>query len=156
MLSRVPPEHRRLLILVGAAAIAAGVFAGAAVILATGQPAVKPGRYEPFAVGNAARLGQIIATEQPLFFADPTGGDRGFVLALDDGDFAALHVVPPGGSRACPINWEPEAARFADCRGTQYQPDQLRRFHTRVNDDGLVVVDLRKVEEPQPTTAATG
>lgn len=148
MLSRVPPAQRRLVILVGAAAIAAGIFAGVAIVLASGQPAVQPDEYEPFVVGNAARLGEIVATEQPLFFADPTDGPRGFALALEDGDLVALHVVPPGGSRDCPVGWDAGQGRFEDCRGRPHDTHTLRRFPTTIDADGLVVVDLRRLEPP--------
>lgn len=143
MLARIPPAQRRLVILVAAAAIAAGVFVGVVLVLASGQSAVRPGEYEPFEVGSAARLGELIATEQPLFFADPTGGTRGFALTLDDGDFAAVHVIPPGGSRDCPIDWVTERRRFEDCKGRHWPVDELRRFRTTIDDRGIVLVDLR-------------
>lgn len=148
MLARVPPAQRRLVVLVAAAAVAAGIFAGVAILLASGRPAVQPGEYEPFVAGNAARLGEIVATEQPIFYADPTGGRRGFALALEDGDFVALHVVPPGGSPDCPVDWDSEARHLKDCRGRAYEAGQLRRFPTSVNDEGVVVVDLRRLRDP--------
>lgn len=150
MTSRIPPAQRRLVLLVGAAAVAAGLFAGVAVILASGQPAVRPEQYEPFVAGNAATLGQMIATEQPLFYADPTGGTRGFALAIEDGTFVALHVVPPNGSPDCPIDWDLEAEEFRDCNDRVFETSRLRRFETEV-ENNLVVVDLRTVEPPPET-----
>jgi len=152
VLARVPPAQRRMLILVAAAAVAAGIFVGVAILLASGRPAVRPGRYEPFVAGNAATLGQMVATEQPIFYADPTGGTRGFAVALEDGDFVALHVVPPGGSAACPIDWDLRDKRFEDCRDTPFASEQLRRFKTEVTD-GVVIVDLRAIE---PAARPTG
>lgn len=151
MLARIPPSQRRLVILVGLAAVAAGAFAGVAIVLASGDSAVRPSEYQPFEVGNAARLGEAVATEQPVFFADPTGGTRGFALALEDDELVALHVIPPGGSADCPIDWKPEDRRFEDCRDRVWDTHQLRRFRSSVNETGLFVVDLRTMEAP-PTS----
>lgn len=153
MLARIPPAQRRLVVLVAAAAVAAGVSVGVAVVLASGQPAVRPDRYEPFVTGHAARLGELIATDQPLFFADPTGGIRGFALALEDGDFVAVHVIPPGGSADCPIDWDPTADRFEDCHGKVWATRELRRFPTRLSEDDLVVVDIRRLD-PAPALSS--
>lgn len=148
MFSGLPPAQRRLLFLsLGALALAIA-FVVLAVIFATGRPAVREGEYEPFEVGDAARLAEAIAREQPLFFADPVGGDRGFALTLDDGAFAALHVVPPGASSDCPIDWNDSAETFEDCRGRRWATDELARFPTSVEDD-LVVIDLRTRRAPQ-------
>lgn len=151
MLDRVPPAQRRLVLLTAVAAVAAGVFVAVAVILATGEGTSTPEEYQPFRIGRADRLAEQIR-DRPVFFADPTGGERGFALALHDGDFVALHVVTPGGSAECPIDWAVEDERFEDCDGRVWTPPQLARFDLRlVEEDGvdIVVVDLRRRLPPR-------
>lgn len=159
MFSRLPPAQRRLFLLSLGALVLAVAFVLVAIIVATGRPAVVEGEYRPFEVGNADRLSEAIATERPLFFADPTGGTRGFVLTLADGNFAALHVVPPRGRASCPVDWNLEEERFEDCDGRAFRPDQLSRFPVTINDDGVVVVDLReprRPDAPAPEGTETG
>lgn len=146
MLSRVPPEQRRLVLLSMAALALSIVFVVFALIFAAGRTAT-PEDYEPFEAGPASFLAESIATQAPIFYPDPTGGDRGFHLTLHEGDFTALHVVPPDGSRDCPLEWRPARERFEDCEGTVWRPDELRRFPVAIEDD-VVVVDLRRTIPP--------
>lgn len=150
MLERLPPAQRRLVVLTGVAAVLAGTLVAVLVVLTAGRPAVRPGGYEPFEVGEASRVAQLAAA-RPLFFADPTGGSRGFALAVVEGELVALHVVPPGGSRACPIDWDSGARRFEDCRGRPWRADELRRFRVIVREEAAserVLVDLRRILDP--------
>lgn len=147
MLGRVPREQRRLVMLsIAALALAVG-FVVFALVFAAGRTPPTPAEYEPFEAGSAATLAELIATEQPIFYPDPTGGDRGFYLTLVDGNFAAVHVVPPGGTRTCPIEWQTAEERFEDCDGAGWAPGELRRFPVAVRD-GVVVVDLRNLRAP--------
>lgn len=147
MLDRVPPEQRRLVLLsIAALALAVG-FVVFALVFAAGRTAEAPEEYEPFGAGPAARLSELIATEQPIFFPDPTGGDRGFFLTLVDSSFTAVHVVPPGKTRSCPIEWQLGDEHFEDCDGAVWEPRELRRFPVAIRD-GIVVVDLRQPVPP--------
>lgn len=148
MLERVPREQRRLVLLsIAALGLAIG-FVVFALIFAAGRTAETPEEYEPFEAGPAARLSELIATEQPIFFPDPTGGDRGFFLTLVDGSLTTVHVVPPGKTRSCPIEWQLGDERFEDCDGTVWSPRELRRFPVAIRD-GTVVVDLRERVPPR-------
>jgi len=156
VLDRIPPAQRRLVALTALVAVLAGIFVAVAVILATGQQAVAPDEYEPFRVGRADVLVDTVR-DRPVFFADPTGGERGFAFTLHEGDFLALHVVPPGGSAECPVDWSVEASRFEDCEGQVHRPEELARFQVRVVDEGdeeIVLVDLRRrLPAPSPRDA---
>lgn len=143
MLERVPPEQRRLVVLSMAAVALAVGFVVFALIFAAGRTAEVPDEYQPFEAGPAATLSELIATQQPVFYPDPTGGDRGFFLTLVDGSFTAVHVVPPGKTRDCPVEWRVGEEHFEDCDGTVWEPTDLRRFPISIRD-GTVVVDLRR------------
>jgi hypothetical protein len=148
---RIPPEQRFLVLLTAGLAVAAGLLVAFVVLDSSGGD--RPREYQAFEVGSGPALAEQ-ARRQPLFFADPIGGERGFVLVLHEGSFVALHVVPPAGSADCPIDWDPEEEAFEDCEGTRYQPDQLDRFPVRVGDDDdpdAVFVDLRTLNPaPRP------
>lgn len=147
MLERVPREQRWLVLLSIAALALAIAFVALALIFAAGRTSETLEEYEPFEAGPAARLSELVATEQPIFFPDPTGGDRGFFLTLVDGSFTAVHVVPPGKTRACPIEWQLDGEHFEDCDGTVWAPRELRRFPVAI-EDGIVIVDLRERVPP--------
>lgn len=152
MFRNVPPAQRRMVILSVVALALAIAFVVVAVIFAAGRPAVREGEYEPFEVGDAGALGRAIATGGPIFFPDPTGGDRGFLLAVEAGELVGLHVVPPGGSPDCPVDWNRDDEIFTDCEGRMWRSVELRRFPTTIDDEGLVVVDLRRtLPAPEPT-----
>jgi hypothetical protein len=145
-LRRVPPAQRPVVAGLAVAVALAIAFVAYALLRASGEPAVRAGDYQPFVVGRASALGRAVQ-ERPVFFADPTGGTRGFVLALEDDAFAALSVVPPGHDRACPIDWDPARRRFEDCRARAWETAELARFPVVLRDQGkdsVVVVDLRR------------
>ena len=147
LIDRIPASQRRLFIVSAVAAAVAGVFAGVVLLVAAG-PQERPRHYEPFAVGQGPELADAIRHQRPLFFADPTGGSRGFVLTLEDGQFLALHVVPPGGTRACAVGWNERHRRLEDCHGRAYRSEQLARFPVIVGtrgDPDRVLVDLRRL-----------
>ncbi len=68
--------------------------------------------------------------------------------------FVAYHVVPPGGSVDCLVQWDRSEKRYEDgCSGAPVDPSALARFPvlTRaINDKISVFVDVRT---PAPPTA---
>jgi hypothetical protein len=150
MRRRLPPAQRRLVLLTAFAAVGAVALAVVAVVVATEQPAGEQAEYQPFELGAATRVAEIVI-ERPVFFADPTGGDRGLAVTLLDDDLAAVHVVPPGGTRDCPVDWDAEGEQFEDCAGRAWAAEELSRFPLTVRAvDGIdkVFVDLRRTLPP--------
>jgi hypothetical protein len=139
-------------LLVGLAAIVSGVALGVLVIsMVGGDSGSRPATYEPFLAGSRERITKSIGEDGPIFFPDPRGGNRAFYLDSKDGKIVALHVVPPAGDAACPVQWDRKAKRYEDCRDTRVDPATLRRFPvidgTQSRPDA-VYVDLRTLEPP--------
>lgn len=149
MFRGLPPAQRRLLLLsIGALVLAVG-FVVVAVLFAVGRPAVRtPEEYRPFKIEKASVLAESVARHGPAFFADPTGGERGFVVQIIDRDLVALRVIPPGHTSECPVDWKAAHQQFEDCRGTVWSPRELQRFPSSIDDQGIFVVDLRRVLPP--------
>lgn len=145
-------DPRRLLVATAGFVLVATAFV-AFLVFQTSRTE-RPREYRPFEVRLGPALTERI-DERPVFFADPTGGDRGFVLTTHEGRLLALHVIPPGGTAACPVDWDPEAEQLVDCEGTAYEPDQLARFPVTAGpgadgaDEDAVLIDLRTIE-PAP------
>ncbi|MGH8972271.1 MAG: hypothetical protein ACRD0C_03610, partial [Acidimicrobiia bacterium] len=95
---------------------------------------------------------QDIREDGPVLIPDPKGGDRTFYLDLEGDDIIALHVVPPGGSARCPVQYDHTARRYEDCDGRPVVRDTLARFEvlTRVDDEDrkTIYVDLRRLTAP--------
>ena len=140
----------RTRVLVATAAVVSGLAIGLLVIgLAGGarQPAV----YQPFPAGTEQRIAGLIKEDGPVFYPDPRNGTRAFYLDLEGDKIVALHVVPPGGTAKCPVQWDRAARRYTDCGDTPVDPATLRRFAVLTRPEGsqtAVFVDLRTVEPP--------
>ena len=145
------PAPSRLRGLVLAAGAVGGLIVGLLVVATVTGERAPPG-YRPFPAGLKADRIQDIEDGGPVLIPDPRGGDRSFYLDLEAGEIVALHVVPPGGSARCPVQWDRDQRRYEDCDGTEVARDGLARFvvTTRVDDeDGeLVFVDLRELVPP--------
>lgn len=142
-----PRPDSRLRILVAIAAVASGLALGVIIVLLAGGDG-RTAPYQPFRAGLEKTLTATIRQDGPVFFSDPQGGTRAFYLDVEAGDIVALHVVPPDGDVGCPVQWNREAKRYADCRGRPVDRAALRRFPvvTRPQgDEEAVFVDLRKM-----------
>jgi hypothetical protein len=148
----------RTRVLVITAALVSGLMLGVLVIgLAGGgrQPAV----YQPFSAGTQERITGLIEQDGPVFYPDPRNGIRAFYLDLEGGKVVALHVVPPGGTARCPVQWDRAARRYTDCRGTPVDQATLRRFPVLTRPQGnqtAVFVDLRTIEPPPAPASNPG
>ena len=117
--------------------------------------------YQPFFVGTSDRVAKRIQSEGPECYQDPKKGDRSFCVDLDatakSGDtpeppgFIALHVVPPGGTKACLVQWDRKEKRYEDCHGTPVDRDALARFPVltrEISGKISVFVDVRETSAP--------
>jgi hypothetical protein len=103
--------------------------------------------YQPFFAGTSDRVAKRIKAGGPECYQDPKKGDRSFCLDLDGDQFIALHVVPPGGTTACLVQWDRTETRYEDCRGAPVDRDTLARFPVLTKEIGgkiSVFVDVRE------------
>lgn len=139
----------RLRIFVAIAAVVSGLLVGLVVVMmvrdgGTGSSTSVP--YQPFLAGRDDRIERRIADEGPIFYSDPRGGTKALYLDVDDGEIVALHVIPPGGSLDCPVEWDRDQARYETCRGDAIDPATLDRFLVTTRPSGdheVVTVDVR-------------
>jgi hypothetical protein len=137
---------------VGVAAIVSGLVLAVLIIgMVGGNNSSRQATYEPFLAGPRQRLTRSIEKDGPIFFPDPTGGDRAFYLDRAADSLIALHVFPPAGKGDCPVQWDRKAKRYADCADQVVDPATLSRFPvidgTPSRRDS-VYVDLRTLEPP--------
>jgi len=134
----------------------AGVVLGLAVgivivVVARAGHGGPPPAYQPFFAGQSDRVTKAIKEDGPVFYPDPRRGDRAFYLDLDGDQIVALHVVPPGGTTACLVQWDRAEKRYEDCRGAPIDPSMLERFPVLTKPIGgktSVFVDLRTLTPP--------
>jgi hypothetical protein len=139
-------------VLLATAAVVLGLALGIAIIVVArsghgGTPTV----YQPFFAGQSDRVTKAIKEDGPVFYPDPRKGDRAFYLDLDGDQIVALHVVPPGGTAACLVQWHRAQKRYEDCHGAAVDRSTLERFPVltkRIGDKISVFVDLRTITPP--------
>ena len=121
----------------------------------------EPQPYQPFFIGTSERVAKRIQSDGPECYQDPKKGDRSFCLDLDgtadSGDtpeppgFVALHVVPPGGTTACLVQWDRKEKRYEDCHDAPVDRNTLARFPVLTREIGgkiSVFVDVREAAAP--------
>jgi hypothetical protein len=151
----VPPERydTRLLLFAAGAVLLAGVAVALVLLFATGTGG--PKEYVPFSAGLATDVKRNLKEEGPFYVADPFGGNRSIVFALEDGEVVALSTTLPG-TEDCVVKWKAQLDRFVDCDGGRHRSTDLDRYEDFVDpsgeDKGLLLVDLRK-KLPAPGTA---
>jgi hypothetical protein len=150
----------------GGVIVAIGVAAALAVLANRGTVDVRLGS-ETFAEQDAEDAAERVAEEGPILYADTAGGDRDIVLQHlgddpEDG-WIALAARPPGVSRECTIQWDPEAQVFrlldsseevgGDCDGREFPADGegLPTYPVTVDADGNLDVDLNAADRPSTT-----
>jgi hypothetical protein len=148
----------RLLIGAGAAAVVAGILVAVVLLLATSQ-ADSPSEYEPFAAGPVRQLRKDLRDGGPFYFADPFGGNKSILFALEGDNVVALQTHAPG-DEDCRVRWRGRVDSFEDCRGNRLQSEQVGRFVTTVERRGgqgrIVFVDLRSELPPPAPLGAPG
>jgi len=111
----------------------------------------EPQPYQPFFAGTSDRVAKRIRSGGPECYQDPKKGDRSFCLDLAGDDFIALHVVPPGGTTDCLVQWDRKEKRYEDCHGAPVDRDSLARFPVLTKEIGgkiSVFVDVRETTPP--------
>lgn len=147
MARRRPPQRVFVLTAASIGGLAIGLLA-----IATLTGSRQPATYRPFFAGMKDSRVEDIREQGPVLIPDPKGGERTFYLDLDGDDIVALHVVPPGGSARCPVQFDHPQKRYEDCQGRPVARETLARFKviTRVNDDDeeAIFVDVRELQPP--------
>lgn len=142
-----PPQR----VFVLTAAVVGGLIIGLLVV-ATLTGSRQSATYRPFFAGMKESRVQNIREGGPVLIPDPKGGDRTFYLDLEGNEIVALHVVPPGGSGRCPVQYDHQQQRYEDCDGRPVARETLARFKviTQVNDDDkqAIFVDVRGTLTP--------
>jgi hypothetical protein len=131
-------------------AVVGGLIIGLLVV-ATLAGSRQPATYRPFFAGMKDDRAADIRQEGPVLIPDPKGGQRTFYLDLEGNEIVALHVVPPGGSARCPVQFDHRQRRYEDCEARPVARETLARFKviTRVNDDEVAIfVDVRELVAP--------
>ena len=154
------------------------IVAGAGVVLALGiaflvARMASQGRVDvrlgtdTFSQQDAQEAAEEVAERGPILYADTAGGDRDIVLQhLGDDpeeDWIALAARPPGVSRECTIQWDPEDRLFrlldpsgevsGDCDGREFPADGegLPTYPVTVDSDGNLDVDLNAADRTTST-----
>ena len=151
---------RGLRVILATAAVVCGLAFGIVIIALVGSRhgSGPPPAYQPFFANQADKLTKTIQNGGPVFYPDPRKGDRAFYLDLDADKFIALHVVPPGGTTDCLVQYDKTAKRYEDCHGAAIDRSTLERFPILTREIGgkvSIFVDLRTIEPPPATTPTT-
>ena len=145
-------------VLVAVGGVLAGVLVFVAVlnVLGSGGEGERAGP-DLFLLGQATPLAATVAEKGPLLLPDPLGRGRDvYVQHLGGGDWRTFEINPPGAPSRCVVHWRPERRVFSDgCSGAEYPVDGtgLITYPTEVDEEGRVVVDLRRPQAPTTTSA---
>jgi hypothetical protein len=152
----VPIERSdtKLLLVATAAVVLAGLLVAAVLLFATSR-SKSPTKYGPFDAGVAAAIKKDVKDGGPYFVADPFGGDRSILYAIEDGKVVALSDVKPG-TTSCRIRWRGSIDSFVDCHDHKVKSAQLARYRAEVGQTGAtkgeLLIDLRH-KEPAPASS---
>lgn len=137
------------MVLVAVAGVLTAVGIAAVVLIAAGSGGVETNLgADVFSAGRTDALADAIDRDGPIAYPDLLGRDRPVYIHhlgedLDEG-WLAIDAVAPGQLTECVLEWD--GRRFTDpCSDASYPPidPQLRTYPTLVDDDDIVVVDLR-------------
>jgi hypothetical protein len=131
-------------------AVASVVFAGVvvAVVLLFATSGGTPKTYQPFSAGFARSVAKQLRDGGPFYVADPFGGNRNILFAIEDGKVVALSTILPD-TKSCSVRWRGSVNKIEDCHGDRLVSNQLNRYETVVDQSGsskgLLFVNLRKL-----------
>jgi len=112
----------------------------------------EPPPYQPFFAGQSDRVMKQIREGGPVCYQDPKAGEHSFCLDLQGDQFVAYHVVPPGGTAECLVQWDRGEKRYENkCSGEPVDPAILARFPVLTKEIGgktSVFVDVRTPTPP--------
>ena len=139
-------------VILATAAVVCGLVMGIVVIaVLNGRGGGKAPPYQPFFAGQSDRISRQIKDGGPVFYPDPRQGGRAFYLDVDGAQIIALHVVPPGGTTDCLVQWNQAGHRYEDCHHTAVERSALDRFPVltrQIGDKTSIFVDLRTTTPP--------
>jgi hypothetical protein len=139
-------------ILATAAVVLGLVFGIVIVAVVTGSGGGEAVPYQPFFAGQSDKIARRVKAEGPIFYGDLRQGERAFYLDVDGDQIIALHVVPPGGTSACLVQWDRTERRYEDCHGAPLERAALARFPVLTRQIGekiSIFVDLRTITPPE-------
>ena len=135
----------KLLLLATGGVIVAGLLVAAVLLLASSR-ASSPTKYVPFDAGVASSIKKDLKSGGPYFVADPFGGDRSILLAIESGQVVALSDIKPG-TKDCRVRWRGSIDSFVDCKDRKLQSTDLARYQSEVAEIGAqkgeLLIDLR-------------
>ncbi len=144
-------------VILATAAVVCGLVMGIVVIAVLGgRGGGTPPPYQPFFAGQSDRIMKAVKAEGPVFYPDPGKGERAFYLDVDGDRIVAFHVVPPGGTAACLVQWDRAQKRYEDCHGGPVDRSALARFPVltrQIGENTSVFVDLRTITPPEGAPA---
>lgn len=105
--------------------------------------------YQPFFVGTTDRVTKQLK-DGPVCYQDPKSGERSFCLDREGDQFIAVHVVPPGGTAACLVQWDRNDQRYEDCHGAPVDRNTLSRFPVLTREISKKISVFVDVRTPTP------
>lgn len=140
-------------VILATAGVVMGLVVGIVVIaILNSKGGGEPPPYQPFFAGQSDRVTKQIREGGPVCYQDPQEGSHSFCLDLQGDQFVAYHVVPPGGTPACLVQWNRDAKRYENkCSKAAVDPGTLARFPVLTKDIGgktSIFVDVRETTPP--------
>jgi hypothetical protein len=144
-------------VILSTAAVVCGLVVGIVLIaVLSGRGGGTPPPYQPFFAGQTDRIANAVKADGPIFYPDPRKGERAFYLDVEGDRIVAFHVIPPGGTAACLVQWDRAEKRYEDCHGGAVDRSALARFPVltrQFGDNTSVFVDLRTITPPEGAPA---
>jgi hypothetical protein len=140
-------------VILATAGVVMGLVLGIVVIaVLNSKGGGEPPPYQPFFAGQSDRVMKQIKEGGPVCYQDPQEGNRSFCLDLQGDQFVAYHVVAPGGTPDCLVQWNRTEKRYENkCSKAPVDPATLARFPVLTKEIGgkiSVFVDVRETTTP--------
>jgi hypothetical protein len=139
-------------VILATAAVVMGLVVGiVAVAVLNSRGAGEPPPYQPFFAGQSDRVTKQIKEGGPVCYQDPKEGEHSFCLDLVGDQFVAYHVVPPGKTAECLVQWDRTEKRYeGKCSGAPVDPATLARFPILTREIGGKISIFVDVRTPTP------
>jgi hypothetical protein len=136
-------------VILATAAVVVGLAVGIVLVaVLNSRGGGEPLPYQPFFAGTSDTVTKQIKKDGPVCYQDPKAGERSFCLDLLGDQFVAYHVLPPGGTANCLVQWDRGDRRYENgCSGAPVDPATLARFPVLTKEIGgktSVFVDVRR------------
>jgi hypothetical protein len=140
-------------VILATAAVVLGLAVGIVVVaVVNSSGGGEPAPYQPFFAGQSDRVSKEIEKDGPICYQDPKAGERSFCLDLVSDQFVAYHVLPPGGTADCLVQWDRTEKRYENkCSKAPVDPATLARFPVltkEISGKISVFVDVRETTPP--------